>query len=111
MLEGGECTPKQVAAFCGFANADTLRRPFARLLGVTPAEYRKLHGAISAHDRGTISVTREDRGKENCLQNRSEKRHFRVCVTARGRTGQLRHSRKRFAFQFGLEPAFAGRLL
>ena len=41
LLESGEVAPKQVASQCGFANADTLRRAFARLVGVTPAEYRK----------------------------------------------------------------------
>lgn len=43
-LETGREAPKQVAAACGFANADTLRRAFVRYLGVTPAEYRKRHG-------------------------------------------------------------------
>lgn len=42
-LEGGLEPPKQVAALCGFANADTLRRAFSRHFGVTPAEYRKRH--------------------------------------------------------------------
>ena len=41
LLEGGRYSPKQVAARCGFADADTLRRAFARQVGVTPAEYRK----------------------------------------------------------------------
>jgi transcriptional regulator GlxA family with amidase domain len=41
LLEGGQHSPKQVAAQCGFADADTLRRAFARQVGVTPAEYRK----------------------------------------------------------------------
>jgi transcriptional regulator GlxA family with amidase domain len=41
MLETGREAPKQVAVRCGFANADTLRRAFARHVGVTPAEYRK----------------------------------------------------------------------
>lgn len=41
LLESGEAVPKQVAAECGFANADTLRRVFVRLVGVTPAEYRR----------------------------------------------------------------------
>lgn len=40
-LENGREPPKQVAALCGFANADTLRRAFMRHVGVTPAEYRK----------------------------------------------------------------------
>lgn len=44
LLESGHAAPKQVAALCGFANADTLRRSFARHLGVTPAEYRRRHG-------------------------------------------------------------------
>jgi transcriptional regulator GlxA family with amidase domain len=41
LLESEKAVPKQVAARCGFANADTLRRAFVRLVGVTPAEYRK----------------------------------------------------------------------
>jgi transcriptional regulator GlxA family with amidase domain len=41
LLEDGQTTPKQVAALCGFADADTLRRAFARHVGVTPADYRK----------------------------------------------------------------------
>ena len=43
MLEDGSIAPKQVAARCGFANADTLRRAFSRHVGVSPAEYRRLH--------------------------------------------------------------------
>ena len=46
LLEGGKEAPKQVAALCGFADADTLRRAFARHVGVTPAEYRKRHARI-----------------------------------------------------------------
>jgi transcriptional regulator GlxA family with amidase domain len=45
LLEDGSEAPKQVAALCGFADADTLRRAFLRHVGVTPAEYRKHHGA------------------------------------------------------------------
>jgi transcriptional regulator GlxA family with amidase domain len=45
LLERGGNAPKQVAARCGFANADTLRRAFARHVGVTPAEYRKRYAA------------------------------------------------------------------
>jgi transcriptional regulator GlxA family with amidase domain len=41
LLESGDAVPKQVACQCGFANADTLRRAFVRVVGVTPAEYRK----------------------------------------------------------------------
>ena len=41
LLEGGDLAPKQVAVRCGFSDPDTLRRAFARQVGVTPAEYRK----------------------------------------------------------------------
>ena len=41
LLESEDAFPKQVAWQCGFANADTLRRAFVRVVGVTPAEYRK----------------------------------------------------------------------
>lgn len=44
LLEDGHAMPKQVAAHCGFADADVLRRAFARHVGVTPAEYRRRHG-------------------------------------------------------------------
>jgi transcriptional regulator GlxA family with amidase domain len=45
-LEAGNVSPKQVAADCGFADVDSLRRAFARVVGVTPAEYRKRHGGL-----------------------------------------------------------------
>jgi transcriptional regulator GlxA family with amidase domain len=48
LLETDHETPKQVAARCGFADADTLRRAFARHVGVTPAEYRKRFARIAA---------------------------------------------------------------
>ncbi|WP_322027790.1 GlxA family transcriptional regulator [Burkholderia sp. BCC1977] len=48
LLESGHDTPKQVAAKCGFANVDTLRRSFARHVGITPAEYRKRQAAVDA---------------------------------------------------------------
>ncbi|MBN3726286.1 GlxA family transcriptional regulator [Burkholderia sp. Ac-20379] len=41
LIETAGDAPKQVAAKCGFANADVLRRAFVRHVGVTPAEYRK----------------------------------------------------------------------
>ena len=47
LLEGGQHSPKQVAARCGFADADTLRRAFARRVGVTPAEYRKRYARVT----------------------------------------------------------------
>lgn len=46
LLESGQAAPKQVAALSGFANADTLRRAFARHVGVTPAEYRKRFAGV-----------------------------------------------------------------
>ena len=46
LLEEGTDTPKQVAAKCGFSNADTLRRTFAKHMRVTPAEYRKRHARL-----------------------------------------------------------------
>ncbi len=48
LLEQGREAPKQVAAHCGFADADTLRRAFARHVGVTPAEYRKRFAVIAS---------------------------------------------------------------
>lgn len=47
LLEQGDEAPKQVAAQCGFADADTLRRAFARHVGVTPAEYRKRFAGLA----------------------------------------------------------------
>ncbi|WP_245444804.1 GlxA family transcriptional regulator [Pseudaminobacter soli (ex Li et al. 2025)] len=46
LLEQGNEAPKQVAAHCGFADADTLRRAFARHVGITPAEYRRRFAVI-----------------------------------------------------------------
>ncbi|CAG9171663.1 GlxA family transcriptional regulator [Cupriavidus pampae] len=43
LLEQGDLAPKQVAAECGFSSVDTLRRAFLRVVGVTPADYRKRH--------------------------------------------------------------------
>lgn len=43
-LEEGDKAPKQIARYCGFADADTLRRAFRRQMGLTPTEYRKRHG-------------------------------------------------------------------
>jgi len=48
MLESGREAPKQVAARCGFADADTLRRAFSRHVGVTPAEYRKRYARLES---------------------------------------------------------------
>ena len=44
LLESSGDAPKQVAARCGFANVDTLRRAFVKHVGVTPADYRRRYG-------------------------------------------------------------------
>jgi transcriptional regulator GlxA family with amidase domain len=46
LLESGGA-PKQAAAQCGFADSDTLRRAFVRVVGITPAEYRKRYSGRS----------------------------------------------------------------
>ncbi len=46
LLEEGRFAPKQVAAQCGFADADVLRSAFMRQVGVTPAEYRKRFATV-----------------------------------------------------------------
>ncbi|MFC4275790.1 GlxA family transcriptional regulator [Achromobacter aloeverae] len=48
LLEAGSDTPKQAAAKCGFANADTLRRSFIKHVGVSPAMYRRNQGRMGA---------------------------------------------------------------
>lgn len=48
LLEAGYESPKRVAARCGYADANGLRRAFMRRLGVTPAEYRKRHAHAHA---------------------------------------------------------------
>lgn len=48
MLEDGIDSPKRVAARCGYADVNGLRRAFMRRVGVTPAEYRKRHAHVRA---------------------------------------------------------------
>jgi len=48
MLETGHETPKQVAAHCGYADVNGLRRAFVRRVGITPAEYRRRHAHARA---------------------------------------------------------------
>lgn len=48
LLERGHDAPKQVAVHCGFADVNTLRRAFARHVGVTPADYRKRFAVAAA---------------------------------------------------------------
>lgn len=49
LLEAASETPKQVAAHCGFANTDTLRRSFVKHVGVSPAVYRRNQGGAFIH--------------------------------------------------------------
>ena len=48
LLEGGHDSPKRIAADCGYANVNGLRRAFLRRLSITPASYRKLYAHSSA---------------------------------------------------------------
>jgi transcriptional regulator GlxA family with amidase domain len=41
LLESGGLAPKQAASASGFTDVDTFRRAFVRVVGVTPAEYKK----------------------------------------------------------------------
>jgi transcriptional regulator GlxA family with amidase domain len=41
LLEAGELPTKAVAAVCGFATVETLRRAFRRRVGTSPGDYRK----------------------------------------------------------------------
>ncbi|MET3650465.1 GlxA family transcriptional regulator [Dyella japonica] len=43
LLEIGREAPKRVASLCGYADVNGLRRAFMRRLGVTPADYRRMH--------------------------------------------------------------------
>ncbi|MFI0898346.1 GlxA family transcriptional regulator [Streptomyces sp. NPDC020983] len=47
MLERTDAGMEQIAARCGLGSAATLRRHFARVLGVTPTAYRASFGGIS----------------------------------------------------------------
>ncbi len=40
-LENTRLPMGRIAALCGFASAETMRRAFSRHMGVTPTEYRK----------------------------------------------------------------------
>ena len=52
LLEGANHAPKQVAARCGFADANVLRRAFRRHVGITPAEYlKRSRGGATADSR------------------------------------------------------------
>ncbi|WP_322014314.1 GlxA family transcriptional regulator [Paraburkholderia sp. J12] len=57
IIETSGEAPKRVAARCGFANADTLRRAFIKHVGVTPAEYRRRF-ADSSNERESRASNR-----------------------------------------------------
>ena len=46
LLEAGHDAPKRIAAECGYANVNGLRRAFLRRLGTTPASYRRTHAGV-----------------------------------------------------------------
>ena len=48
LLEAGHESPKRVAADCGYANVNGLRRAFLRRLGTTPASYRRSYANAQA---------------------------------------------------------------
>ena len=48
LLEQGNDAPKRIAARCGYADMNGLRRAFVRRLGMTPAHYRKFHRIVQA---------------------------------------------------------------
>ena len=78
LLEEGRDTPKQVAARCGFADADVLRRAFARHVGVTPAEYRK---------RARAAVLKPAFGKRNWPKHKASAKFEQGGFTSRRRKG------------------------
>ena len=43
LLEAGQEPPKRVASLCGYADVNGLRRAFMRRVGVTHADYRRMH--------------------------------------------------------------------
>jgi transcriptional regulator GlxA family with amidase domain len=47
LLEATAHGPKEIAMHCGFGSADSMRRSFTRLLGVTPGEYARRFRARS----------------------------------------------------------------
>jgi transcriptional regulator GlxA family with amidase domain len=47
LLESAKIAPKEVASECGFADADSLRRAFVRVVGISPAAYRKGFANVS----------------------------------------------------------------
>lgn len=52
LLEIGQEPPKRVAGLCGYADANGLRRAFMRRLGVTPADYRRMHRPAMLAEHG-----------------------------------------------------------
>jgi transcriptional regulator GlxA family with amidase domain len=46
-IESTALTLEEVATSCGFTSAETLRRAFARRIGVTPRQYRASFGHAS----------------------------------------------------------------
>jgi transcriptional regulator GlxA family with amidase domain len=55
-LESSPMTIDGVATLCGFGSTETMRRAFARILGVCPAEYRERFQSTSKHNAGERSA-------------------------------------------------------
>ncbi|WP_248323486.1 GlxA family transcriptional regulator [Caballeronia sp. Sq4a] len=61
LIETRGDAPKQLAAKCGFANADVLRRTFVKHVGVTPSEYRKRFMTLARADEGADASSARSR--------------------------------------------------
>ncbi|MEO1366039.1 MAG: GlxA family transcriptional regulator [Acidobacteriota bacterium] len=56
LLENPDLSLDEVAADCGFGGSDTLRRSFLRVLGVSPAVYRRRFGADRPDGSGEVAA-------------------------------------------------------
>lgn len=84
-LEAGNDAPKQVAAMCGFANADTLRRAFVRHMGVTLRSTANAMRDLIENRRRFIKVQRQVLLKEYC---RGILRCARNCLAGKQRPAE-----------------------
>ncbi|MER7333856.1 MULTISPECIES: helix-turn-helix domain-containing protein [unclassified Micromonospora] len=50
LLEAGDAGVTSIARLCGFGSAETMRRAFLRVAGVTPATYRRRFRGQEAHE-------------------------------------------------------------
>jgi transcriptional regulator GlxA family with amidase domain len=59
LLEGADMQVAEVTRRCGFGTVETLRRSFARRLGVSPADYRARFRTRTATDANVVPLWRE----------------------------------------------------